>query len=1013
MNLAQFITARPLYGWILIFVCVAGGLYGVENVGRLEDPAFPIKRAYVITAYPGASALEVEQEVTDRIESALQELPYVETMTSKSVPGRSEIMVELGEEYGSDETDQIYDELRRRVLEAGARLPPGVFTPHVEDDFGDVFGILYTVAAPGYSDSELKDIARSIATRLKLVPAVAKVSTQGVPEEAVYLELEHEKLTQLGLSVGDLAQKIHAENEMVSAGSAAFEGRRLRIAPPAALDSVDTLRELKIGQPGSNGVVRLGDIATLKRASVEVPAEIIRFNGERVFTVGVSVTPGQNVVRVGKDVDRAMGLIKQSLPLGVSVAPIYEQHKVVDASIANFMQNLMISVATVVVALCLFMGWRAGTVVGVVLLITVLGTVGFMYLFKIELQRISLGALMIAMGMLVDNGIVIAEGMVVGVRRGLSAQEAAARSVARTQYALLGATIIGILAFAPISLSDDNSGHFLISLFQVIAISLLLSWLLAITVIPMLGSLLLKPGKPVDEAELYGAWYFVPYRKMIEFGLRRSWLTSLIIVAITSVCLYSVSFVKTSFFPTNNSPLFFVDYRLQEGTDILTTAADIVALETEIMGRDDVVSIASFIGRGAPRFITMAAPEQPNPAYARLIVRVHDVGMMGEIMQETGAFIRASRPDAEILISRQEFSPSGTSKIVMRYSGPDAQVLRSLADQTLDVYLQHELLDRKTDWRPQSLQLVPVYDEANARLAGLSRNDVSRALAYNTLGVNIGLMRDNDKLIPIIARAPDAERADLTGLINRQVWSPTQRQYVPLSQVITQFDVEAENTTVFRRQRLRTIEAQSNPPPGENINEYFEKVRPDVESITLPEGYTREWGGDFESNKQANEALTVRLPAAFGAMFFITILMFGALKQPIVIWMTVPMIMCGVSLGLLATNLPLTFPSFLGVLSLAGMLIKNCIVLVDEIDQRLAEEEATLNTIMMASISRLRPVMLAALTTIVGLSPLLTDAFFREMAVCIMSGLAFATLLTLVAVPVFYRIALGQRIRVS
>jgi multidrug efflux pump subunit AcrB len=306
---------------------------------------------------------------------------------------------------------------------------------------------------------------------------------------------------------------------------------------------------------------------------------------------------------------------------------------------------------------------------------------------------------------------------------------------------------------------------------------------------------------------------------------------------------------------------------------------------------------------------------------------------------------------------------------------------------------------------------VPTFDEDNARLAGISRNDLARSLAYNSLGITIGLMRDGDKLIPIIARAPDAERADLSGLMNRQIWSPSQRQYVPMSQIVSEFKLDAANTTIFRRDRIRTLTARANAPRGHNINQYFQRVQPDVEAIELPPGYKLEWGGEFEANDEANESLLQRMPMAFGMMFFITMLMFGALKQPIVIWLTVPMIVCGVALGLLITNLPLTFPSFLGILSLAGMLIKNCIVLVDEIDKRLAEGDMTTYTMMMASISRLRPVMLASLTTIFGMSPLLTDDFFREMAVCIMSGLLFATLLTLVAVPVFYRIALTRQVR--
>ncbi|MEL0065644.1 MAG: efflux RND transporter permease subunit [Gammaproteobacteria bacterium] len=1010
-NLARLTVNNPLYGWVLILVCLVGGLHGIQNVSRLEDPAFPIKMAYIITTYPGASAGEVELEVTDRIEDALQELPYIDFMESKSVPGRSEIEVRLLEYIGEEETPQVFDELRRRVSEATMRLPPGANTPIVEDDFGDVYGILYTVSAPDYSPAEIQDLVKEITTQLKLVPSVAKVLNMGAPYEAVYLELDHAKLTRFGLSIEDLGRSIWAENQVVDAGSTLFDGRRLRIAPPSALDSEAALRSMKIGLPGSTEIVELSDIARVNRSPVEVPPELVRLNGEPVMVIGVSVTPGQNVVKVGEAVDRKLAELQATLPLGIDIKPLYRQHEVVRLAINNFLKNLAISVATVVIALNLFMGWRAGTVVGLVLGLTVLGTIEIMNLAGIELQRISLGALMIAMGMLVDNGIVIAEGMLTGVRRGKSPVDAAADAVSRTQFALLGATIIGILAFAPISLSDDNSGHFLVSLFQVVAISLLLSWLLAITIVPLLGSYLLKPVEAVSEEELYSAWYFTPYRVMIRFGLRRAWLSTLLIVTITGAALYSMKFVKTSFFPNNNTPMFFVDYRLQEGTDILTTAADTAPLEKQILEIPGVTTVASFIGRGHPRFAATVAQDQPNPALVRIIVQLEDLSGIRAAMQMTSELIAATRPDAEVRISRIEFSPSGGSKIEARFSGPDPLVLRRLSEEALEIYLSHNLIDRKTSWRQQSLQLVPTFDEDNARLAGISRNDLARSLAYNSLGITIGLMRDGDKLIPIIARAPDAERADLSGLMNRQIWSPSQRQYVPMSQIVSEFKLDAANTTIFRRDRIRTLTARANAPRGHNINQYFQRVQPDVEAIELPPGYKLEWGGEFEANDEANESLLQRMPMAFGMMFFITMLMFGALKQPIVIWLTVPMIVCGVALGLLITNLPLTFPSFLGILSLAGMLIKNCIVLVDEIDKRLAEGDMTTYTMMMASISRLRPVMLASLTTIFGMSPLLTDDFFREMAVCIMSGLLFATLLTLVAVPVFYRIALTRQVR--
>jgi multidrug efflux pump subunit AcrB len=794
------------------------------------------------------------------------------------------------------------------------------------------------------------------------------------------------------------------------AGSVEYGGRRRRVAPALAFDSVQAVGDMRIGRPGSIEFVRLAEIATITREAVEQPRQIIRHNGERVFTVGVSVVEGENVVKVGRAVDLQMRSLVDQLPIGVTYEPVYAQHTVVQDSLNRFLVNLGLSILTVVAALCVFMGWRAGTVVGSVLLLTVFGTLWIMALAGIELQRISLGALMIAMGMLVDNAIVIAEGMVTGVQRGYSARDAAAQSVQRTQFPLLGATIIGIAAFGPIGLANDNPGHFLRALFQVVAISLLLSWVLAVTVGPLLGSYLLKPGKGNAVKPLYEGWGYAPYRRLLGFSLRHAWAATVVLVAITMSCLWGFGLVKQGFFPTTNSPLIFVDLRLPQGMDVRATAAEIKRLEPLVAEDPEVVAVTSFTGAGTSRFAATVRPEQPNSAYAQLVIRVADVETLNDTMLRLAELLRQASVDAELMVRRTEFTPSGTSKIEARFSGPEATVLRALADQALTIYLDHDLIDRKTDWRQRQIALVPRFDEARARQVGVTRHDVSQTLALASTGMQIGLFRDEDKLLPIIARAPESERVDMQGIRDRQVWSVNQQAYVPLSQVIPDLELSAEDSMIYRRERTRTIAALANPPIGHNATRVFNRIRGEVEAIPLPPGYALEWGGEYEANLEAMVTLTSKIPMALGIMLLVTVLMFGKLKQPLVIWLTVPMIVCGVVVSLLVTDLAFTFPSFLGFLSLSGMLIKNCIVLVDEIDKRLAESEWTLQTVVEASVSRLRPVMLAAGTTIAGMSPLLRDAFFREMAVCIMGGLAFATLLTLVAVPVFYRIAMGQKL---
>ena len=1001
-KIAEWAIEHPIYPWIVALICLLGGLWGIFDVGRLEDPPFPMNYAYVVTTYPGASAQEVAHEVTDVIEAALQELPYLEQMISKSVPGRSEVQLEISENFSKAELPQIWDELRRRIREAELRLPENAGTPLVEDDYGDVFGILYAVTTSGQTPKQITKLSKQVSTQLLRVDGVAKIETMGLPQEAIFLEMDHDLMVRLGLPLDQVLSAIAQQTDVTPDSSMVLDQRRTAMKLQEDFTSVQSLQQLKIGRPGSTEIVTLGEIASLSRALTETPIELIEFNGEPVFNLGISVKTGENVVDVGERVDAAIDALVDTLPLGVSFKPIYRQHEVVNEAISTFLRNLIMSIITVIAALCIFMGWRAGAIVGAILLLTVMGTLLVMALAKIELQRISLGALMIAMGMLVDNAIVIVEGMVIGVQRGLSARAAASASVARTQFPLLGATLIGILAFAPIGLSEDSTGHFLISLFQVVGISLLLSWILAIFIAPVLAKLLLKPGAAQSEALIYQGWGYAPYRAIIGAGLRQAWFGMLLILGITALCIWGFGLVKQSFFPTNNTPIFFVDFLLPQGTSIQTTQKELSRLTEQLDSDPSTTDITAFIGRGTTRFAATIQPEQPNPAYGHLLVRVDQVASMSGAMDRARRIGFEQFPNAEIQVRRSEFSPSGPYKIEARFSGPDSQVLRQLGERSLALLAEHNHRDLQLNWRQPALEMTPKFNDENAARSLVSRADLARSLSYATVGIPIARFRDDDIILPVIARAPLSERSSLQRITDRTVWSQSLGAYVPLRQVIDGFQLTASETLIYRRNRVDTLTARSNPPIGTNFDAEFGKVRSDIEAIALPPGYAFEWGGEYEGSSEARETLGKMIPLTFGLMFFVTILLFGKLKQPIIIWLTVPMTVCGVVISLLVTDLSFTFPSFLGFLSLSGMLIKNCVVLVDEIDKRVAENGFEPSAIVAASVSRLRPVMLAAGTTIVGMSPLLSDAFFLEMAVCIMGGLAFSTLLIMFAIPLLY-----------
>jgi multidrug efflux pump subunit AcrB len=1010
MNIARLAIARPIYTWIIVLFCLLGGLWGLNSVGRLEDPAFTIKQAVVVTPYPGATAQEVEQEVTEVLESAVQQMPQLDFVTSKSTPGMSQLEVEIKSTYDGSAIPQIWDELRRKINDAQGSLPAGAGPSSVNDDFGDVFGLFYAVTAPGFSDADKRDIATFLRRELLTVPNVAKVTTAGEPTETIYIEISNERLTRFGIPVSQVLSTIQSENSVENAGAVRIGDRHVRISVQPSFNSVASIEALRIGRPGTTEQISLLDVAKVVRAPTEVPDEVIRFNGEEAFTLAVAGVADANIVEVGKAVDAKLAALSSRIPLGVEISPIYQQHVVVDQAIDDFMINLAMSVAIVIGVLCVFMGWRVGIVVGGTLLLTVLGTVFFMAVFGIEMERISLGALIIAMGMLVDNAIVIAEGMLINMQKGLNAEDAAGDAAKRTQIPLLGATVIGIMAFAGIGLSPDATGEFLFSLFAVIGISLLLSWVLAITVTPLFGHYLLKAGTGSADDDPYRGPIYGAYRTVLRGALRVRGLTVIALILLTGASFYGFGLVKQQFFPDSNTPLFYVNYVLPQGSDIRATARDMGEIEKIILDKPGVTAISSFTGRGASRFMLTYAPEQPNTAYGQFIVRVENRDQIDALAAELREELGRNYPDAEIRTERLVFGPGGGAKVEARFSGSDPAVLRRLADEAVDIMQRSgTLMDIRHDWRQRELVIAPRINEERARISGINRTDVAQALAFATTGVQAGTYRESDRAIPITARPPAEERLDVGRLQDRLVWSSGENAYVPITQIVTSFETTPQEVLIRRRNRVRTLTVQAEPTAGLTPTDALNSVRASIEALPLPPGYQLEWGGEYENSSDAQESLGSQLPLSFLVMLVISVLLFGKVRQPLIIWLVVPMAVCGVVAGLLLTGLPFSFTALLGLLSLSGMLMKNGIVLVDEIDAQMASGIAPEKAVVDASVSRLRPVFLAAVTTVLGMLPLLSDAFFASMSVTIMGGLAFATLLTLIAVPVFYALFFGIR----
>lgn len=1005
MDFARYALAKPVNIWLLILICLVGGTVAFFEIGRLEDPAFTIKEAIITVQYPGATALEVEQEVTEPLESAIQQMAQLKEIRSRSMLGQAEIRVTIQDRYDGETLPQVWNELRNKVGDAQAELPPGAQPPRVNDDFGDVYGLFYALTGDGLTLKELHDAAKELRRGVLTANGVGQVEIAGVQEERILVLFDQARLAAQAIAPDEIAAALADADTVIDSGGVRNGERFIHLRPSGAFDSLDALRALPVGQGARR--IELGALADIRRDYAEQPVQMIRHNGQPALTLGISGIAGSNIVEVGRAVEARLQTLQSQLPLGISLHPLYEQHRIVDDAVNSFALNVLLSVAIVVAVLCLAMGLRAGAIIGAVLLLTVLGTLMVMWLVGIELERISLGALIIAMGMLVDNAVVVCDGMLVQRSRGQRILAAAQQTLRQTQWSLLGATVIGILAFAGIGLSQDTTGEFLFSLFFVIAVSLLLSWLLALLVVPLLGHYLLERTNDHDSQDAHDSSYqsavHQRFRQLAALVLRHTWLTVILLVALTVLSVLGFSRVPQSFFPPSNTPLFYINLFLPQGMHIRDTQQTAIEVEDYLGQLDGVQDVSTYIGAGASRFMLTYMPEQPNPSLIHLLVRTHDTDAIDALVRTLNQRLPERYPQADISAARFMFGPNAEAKLEARISGPEIAELRRLsAEGQRRLHEQGEVLNIRDDWRPAVLALQPRLALDRLADAGLTRQAVARALAAASEGSQVSLLREGDELIPILLRARTDDRVTADTLLQRLIWSPANAQYIPLAQVADGVEVISEASMLRRFDRQRTVAIRAEPRDGENTNAAHARIRPLLEDLDLPHGYQLEWGGDYEQSSDAQQALASTLATPYLAMVLVTILLFARLRQPLIIWLVVPMALCGVTFGLLVSGQPFGFMALLGLLSLTGMLIKNAVVLVDEIDRQIADQVPRMTAIIEASASRLRPVAMAAGTTVLGMVPLLFDPFFANMAVTIMGGLTFATVLTLLAVPCLY-----------
>jgi len=1007
MSLSEFSINNRVIVFFTVGLFSIAGIFAFFSLGQLEDPEFTVKSALIITHYPGATPEEVEQEVTDRIENALQEMPELKSLHSRSTSGISLINVEIKGEYWADRLPQVWDKLRRKVGDIQSALPEGVGAPDIIDDFGDVYGLMVGIVGDGFTYREMEDYVKTMQKEVSLVEGVARIDLWGNQDSAIYIDISENKLASMGLSAASVTRLLRNQNLVVDAGHVESGLYRLNVRPTGSFISPQDIGDLLIhGQSSSqqSEFIRVSDIGTITEGYIEPVRTLMRINGKPAIVLSISPLSGTNVVEVGERVTAKIEQLKNRFPVGIEVEKIHWQPQVVADSVQAFLINFAEAVLIVLVVLTLAMGWKMGVVIGSALVLTILATFVFMALFGIDLHRMSLGALIIALGMMVDNAIVVAESYVVKLQQGRTKEQAAIESAKGPSIALLGATVIAVMAFYPIFASIEDAGEYCRTLFIVIAISLLVSWVVSLTLTPLQCLLMLEAESDVDGKKPEGK-LLAGFRSVLEFAMKKRLLTVASLVLLLAVALGSFGNIAQIFFPSSSMTKFTVDYWAPEGSRIESTSEGMEIIEQHLLKDSRVKTTASFIGQGSPRFYLPVSPENPSAAYGQIIVNVNDLDELDAVVVELRAWAANNLPNAMVRVRQYGVGPSVTWKFEARFLGPadaDPAILRGLSEQGMSILRQSPIAKEvSTDWRQQVLEVVPEYSQIKARRTGISRSDLANTTKRFYDGYRVGTYRRGDTQLPIIVRE-NIERRSVNDLEVLQIEPENQSTSVPLGQVINGVSVGWVNPIIWRYNRHRAITVQASPIAGITAATLRTSVIKQFEAMPLPEGYRLQWFGEHKSTIEAQASLVPGIVPAFALILFILVALFNAIRPMVMIVLIIPFVMIGVSFGLQVSGAAFGFVAILGVMSLAGMMIKNSIVLVDQIEFEKAQGKDPHQAIIDATISRIRPVFLAAATTVLGVTPLVADLFWQGLAISIMAGLSFGTVLTMILLPVLY-----------
>jgi multidrug efflux pump len=1007
-NLSQWAITHRALVLFMILVLGAAGTYSYFNLGRAEDPSFTIKVMVMNVAWPGATASEMQTQVADKIEKKLQALPYLDRVETYSTPGVSFVQIILRDSTPPPQVKELWYQVRKKVGDIRGELPNGIIGPNFNDEFGDVYSAMYMLSAEGLSLADLKARAEDIRQRLLRVPNVNKVDIIGEQPEKIFIEFSHAKLATLGITPQQIFESAAKQNAVVSGGSVETSADRINLRVTGAFSGVDAVASVPVQAGGS--VFRLGDIANVRRGYQDPPTFIVREGGKPAIGLGVSMQDGANISTLGKDLKAAMSAITTELPVGLEVTQIADQPHIVEESVSEFFRTFLEALGIVLLVSFISLGWRTGIVVALSVPLVLAIVFVVMQAAGMDLHRITLGALIIALGLLVDDAIIAIEMMVVKMEQGFDRARAATFAWTSTAFPMLTGTLVTAAGFLPVGFAQSSAGEYAGGIFWVVGLALLASWIVAVLFTPYLGLKLLpnlaKPEAHGNPDAIYDTRTYRALRRAIEFALRwrRTVAAATVLMFVVSVAGFGL--VQQQFFPTSTRTELFFEMRLPEGTAIGVTDKAAKEAERLLAGDPDIATYTTYVGQGSPRFWLGLNPVLPNPSFAQIVIVTKDLAARERVKARLDQAIAAGAvPQARARVDRFIFGPPVGFPVQFRVVGPDPMKVRGIADQVRAVMTENsKIIDPHLNWGEQAKSIRLQVDQDRARALGLTPQDVAQTLQTLLTGLTVTQYREGIESIDVIARAVPAERLELDRLPALTI-ATANGIAVPLLQ-IARLDYEYEEPILWRRNRDIVLTVRGDIVDNVQAPDVTNEVLPKLQSIkdALPYGYRIETGGAIEESVKANAALIVVFPAMAIAMLSLLMIQLQSFSRLALVFATAPLGLIGATGALLLTNRPFGFVALLGLIALAGMIMRNTVILVDQIEHDIAAGHSRHRAVVDATVRRARPVALTALAAILGMVPLARSLFWGPMAITIMGGLFIATILTLLVVPALYAI---------